>query len=185
MVETVNMTDDKELETTSNSSPKKPVGSRISGERENLSREAVLSAIENDDWLHIPDSIKEKYIGEGYVLRWLRVLIDGQEDYQNLGLKEREGWALVPATECPELSSGFRVMDDGRMAGCILRGDVALGKQPIEYADAKRKKVAEKTKQMEDSIKHRLMSDHPDRRVPVTDSSKSRTSMGKNAHFDA
>ena len=158
---------------------------RAQEEREGLSREAILEAIEDNDWLKIPQSVKDQYRSEGYVLRWVRVMLDGQDDYQNIGRKEREGWKFVMAEECPELSSGFRVQEDGRMTGCILRGDVALAKQPIEYAQAMTDAVQKRTNEMEQAISNRLHGDHPDRRMPITDSSKSRVSTGQRARFDA
>jgi hypothetical protein len=122
---------------------------------------------------------------EGYVLRWIRVMLDGQDDYQNIGRKEREGWTFVMAEECPELSSGFKVQEDGRMTGCILRGDVALAKQPIEYAQAMTEATKKELTKWNKPFPNRLMRDHPDRRMPITDSSKSRVSTGQRARFDA
>ena len=71
------------------------------------------------------------------------------------------------------------------MTGCILRGDVALAKQPIEYAKAKTEATRNRTNQMESAIQNRMMRDHPDRRMPITDSSQSRVSTGNRARFDA
>ena len=183
MVETVNMAKNEKSENVKKSVTRNTT--RASEEREGYSREAILEAIEDSDWLKVPDSVKDKYLNEGYVLRWVRVMLDNQDDYQNIGRKEREGWTFVMAEECPELSSGFKVQEDGRMTGCILRGDVALAKQPIEYAKAKTEATRSRTNQMESAIQNRMMRDHPDRRMPITDSSKSRVSTGNRARFDA
>jgi len=158
---------------------------RMMEERENLSHDAIMSAIEDNDWLQIPEHIKERFLSEGHVLRWVRIMLDGQEDHQNIGKKEREGWTFVMAKDCPELSSGFKVKEEGHLSGCILRGDVALAKQRVEYHEAILAKQRERTQQMEDAISRRLMNDHPDRRMPITDSSKSRVSTGKSASFDS
>jgi len=158
---------------------------RMMEERENLSHDAIMSAIEDNDWLQIPEHIKERFLSEGHVLRWVRIMLDGQEDHQNIGRKEREGWTFVLAKDCPELSSGFKVKEDGSLSGCILRGDVALAKQRIEYHEAKKELKLKRTKQMEEAIKNRLHSDHPDRRMPITDSSKEQVSKGRSPKFDA
>jgi hypothetical protein len=159
--------------------------SRMMEERENLSHEAIMSAIEDNDWLQIPESIKNQFLDQGFVLRWIRIMLDGQEDHQNIGKKEREGWTFVLAKDCPELSSGFKVKEEGSLGGCILRGDVALAKQRIEYHEAIQAQQMKRTQQMEDAIANRLHGDHPDRRMPIYDSSKQRVSTGKQAKFDA
>ena len=174
-----------ENEQNESSSPAPSGESRVQAEREGHSREAILAAIEGSDWLQIPTEVTERYKSEGYVLRWIRIMLDGDEDFQNIGKKEREGWQFIMAKECPELATGFRIREEGSLAGCILRGDVALAKQPIEYSEAKKRATAQRTEQMEQAIKNRLMSDHPDRRMPITDSSKSRVSTGQRARFDA
>tara|TARA_R100001369_G_scaffold19185_2_gene35049 strand:- start:1524 stop:2090 length:567 start_codon:yes stop_codon:yes gene_type:complete len=157
---------------------------RMMEERENLSHEAIMSAIEDNDWLQITDNVKNKFLDEGFVLRWIRIMLDGQEDHQNIGKKEREGWTFVLAKDCSEMSSGFKVKEDGPLSGCILRGDVALAKQRIEYHEAIQAQNMKRTQQMEDAISSRLHSDHPDRRMPIYDSSKQRVSTGKQAKFD-
>tara|TARA_R110002167_G_scaffold325759_1_gene531761 strand:+ start:882 stop:1439 length:558 start_codon:yes stop_codon:yes gene_type:complete len=171
---------DSESETTTDRNV-----SRMMEERENLSHEAIMSAIEDNDWLQIPESVKNTFLNEGFVLRWIRIMLDGQEDHQNIGKKEREGWTFVLAKDCPELSSGFKVKEEGSLGGCILRGDVALAKQRVEYHEAIQAQNMKRTQQMEDAISSRLHSDHPDRRMPIYDSSKQRVSTGKQAKFDA
>ena len=57
--------------------------SRMMEERENLSHEAIMSAIEDNDWLQIPESVKNTFLNEGFVLRWIRIMLDGQEDHQS------------------------------------------------------------------------------------------------------
>ena len=111
-------------------------------------------------------------------------MINGQDDFQNIGRKQREGWEFVTAEECPEMASGFRVMESGSLAGCIVRGDVALARQPVEYGEARRTAINKRTRQLEEAVSSRLMNDRPDRRAPVTDSSKSRVNTGRQARFD-
>jgi len=156
---------------------------RTSRERVNVSREA-MEIFENDDWLAIPQSVKDDFEDQGFGLMWIRIMLRGQDDHQNIGRKQREGWEFVMADECPEMASGFRVMESGSLAGCIVRGDVALAKQPIEYGEARRIAIRKRTSQLEEAVNSRLRNDRPDRRAPVTDSSKSRVSTGRSARFD-
>ena len=54
----------------------------------------------------------------------------------------------------------------------------------LEYAEARRLAVRKRTAQLEEAVNSRLQNDRPDRRAPVTDSSKSRVSTGRSARFD-
>ena len=131
-------TQETEKGTKSKTPAVNPNISRMMEEREELSRDAVMSAIEDNDWLKIPDSLIREFYDE-----------------------------------------------DGSLSGCILRGDVALAKQRIEYHEAKKELKLKRTKQMEEAIRNRLHSDHPDRRMPITDSSKEQVSKGRSPKFDA
>ena len=64
---------------------------RTSRERVNVSREA-MEIFENDDWLAIPQSVKDDFKDQGFGLMWIRIMLRGQDDYQNIGRKQREGW---------------------------------------------------------------------------------------------
>ena len=55
----------------------------------------ALEAINNDDWLHIPDVVFKRFSNEGYTLAWIRISLKGKQDYQSIGLKQREGWEFV------------------------------------------------------------------------------------------
>ena len=116
---------------------------------------AALEAINNDDWLHLPSTVKERFANEGYVLGWIRISLKGNTDYQSIGLKQREGWEFVSEQEAPEMAMGFRVATEGSLEGAIIRGDVALAKRPVEIQDAVDAKNRHKTKSMEDAINRR------------------------------
>ena len=45
---------------------------RTSRERINVSREA-MEIFENDDWLAIPQSVKDDFEGQGFGLMWIRI----------------------------------------------------------------------------------------------------------------
>jgi len=172
------------IETVDTNTQKKSRTKAPRTERAKVTREA-LEVFENDDWLHIPKHIRDEYEDLGFSLMWIRIMLNGTDDYQNIGRKQREGFEFVLAEECPEMASGFRIMEQGNLAGCIVRGDVALAKQPIEYREARRKATNKKTQQLEQAVNARLHGDRPDRRAPITDSSRSRVGRGKQARFDS
>ncbi len=157
--------------------------SRDVDNREEKTR-AALEAINNDDWLHLPSTVKERFANEGYVLGWIRISLKGNTDYQSIGLKQREGWEFVSEQEAPEMAMGFRVATEGSLEGAIIRGDVALAKRPVEIQDAVDAKNRHKTKSMEDAINRRLM-ESSDSRAPIYNSSKSRVTKGRTPTFDS
>ena len=157
--------------------------SRDVDNREEKTR-AALEAINNDDWLHLPSTVKERFANEGYVLGWIRISLKGNTDYQSIGLKQREGWEFVSEQEAPEMAMGFRVATEGSLEGAIIRGDVALAKRPVEIQDAVDAKTRHKTKSMEDAINRRLM-ESSDSRAPIYNSSKSRVTKGRTPTFDS
>jgi len=157
--------------------------SRDVDNREEKTR-AALEAINNDDWLHLPSTVKERFANEGYVLGWIRISLKGNTDYQSIGLKQREGWEFVSEQEAPEMAMGFRVATEGSLEGAIIRGDVALAKRPVEIQDAVDAKNRHKTKSMEDAINRRLI-ESSDSRAPIYNSSKSRVTKGRTPTFDS
>ena len=91
------------------------------------SREAEEAyTYERPDWLAIPDSGMDRVEGEGKVLKWIRVTVDGKDDYKNIGMKIQEGWTFVKPSEVPEMTEGFQTVGHERHGEMVLRGDVAL-----------------------------------------------------------
>ena len=56
---------------------------------------------------------------EGYVHRWIRVAMRGEEDKMNVHAKLREGWEPVRSDEYPDYEAP--VIDDGRYQGVIYK----------------------------------------------------------------
>jgi hypothetical protein len=142
--------------------------------RENNQREYV----ETDSWLTIPSSLMENYKSQGYHLGWLRIYLKGNEDYKAVGQKMNEGWEFVTADEVPEMTKGYGYSKAGdRFDNCIVRGDVALAKIPTHIFERKQSASIQRNRDMNDAIDKRLMS-MQDRRMPITNSSQSQTTVG-------
>jgi len=65
--------------------------SRSSDTRETKQRRTTF---EEPNWLDIPESVMHRFGGEGMVLRWIRITLRNQEDYQNVGKRTSEEWNL-------------------------------------------------------------------------------------------
>ena len=68
--------------------------------RETKQRRTVF---EEPNWLEIPASVINRFLNEGMALRWIRITLRNQEDYQNVGKRTGEGWEFVQAEEVPEM----------------------------------------------------------------------------------
>ena len=91
--------------------------SRESSMRENK----TPRVFEEPNWLDIPDTVRNRFKGEGMSLRWLRITMKGQDDIQNIGKRLAEGWELVNQEEVPEMLMSSVVREEGRYAGAVCR----------------------------------------------------------------
>ena len=155
--------------------------SRSLQERENQTREEVYT-FEEEDALAIPEDVKARFLNQGMVLRWIRIQIRGADDYQNVGKRQRDGWVFVTPDEVPELSTSSIVKENGRYAGTVVRGDVALAKMPEGRAIARREHYENKANELMNAVNSQLMS-NSDSRMPIYNNSKSTVSRGKSPKF--
>ena len=150
--------------------------------REHNSREETEWTYEEPDALQIPDSVYRRFENEGMGLRWIRITLRNQDDYQNVGKKQSEGWTFVDPEEVPELSMSSIVQEDGRYAGTVCRGDLALAKMPAGKVKARRKFYEGKANDMMDAVNAQLMKSS-DSRMPISNTSKSVTTRGRRPSF--
>jgi len=91
----------------------------------------------------VPEEVRTKFEQDGYHLRWVRVLLDNQDDYKNVADRRREGYEPVGIVELPE---EFRDLFEtrslnnsatARYANIAMVGDLALFKIPVGKAKAR------------------------------------------------
>ena len=155
--------------------------SRSTEIREKNTREEEWT-FEEPDALDIPDSVKAKFDNEGMSLRWLRISLKGQDDIMNVGKKQQEGWVFVTPDEVPEMAVTSFVREEGRYLGAVCRGDLALAKIPTGKVKARKRFYEKKANDMMDAVNAQLMKSS-DSRMPITNSSKSVTTRGRQPSF--
>ena len=155
--------------------------SRSTEVREKNTREEEWT-FEEPDALDIPDSVKAKFDNEGMSLRWLRISLKGQDDIMNVGKKQQEGWVFVTPDEVPEMAVTSFVREEGRYLGAVCRGDLALAKMPTGKVKARKRFYEKKANDMMDAVNAQLMKSS-DSRMPITNSSKSVTTRGRQPSF--
>ena len=112
---------------------------------------------------------------EGYVHRWVRVAMRGEEDKMNVHNRLREGWEPVRADEYPDYQAP--VIDDGRYAGVIGQGGLMLCRLPVETAQERSAYYGTRTREQMVAVDQDLMKEqHPS--MPIHQSRQSRVSFG-------
>ncbi len=153
--------------------------SRSDKTRETKQRRTVF---EEPNWLEIPASVITRFLNEGMALRWIRITLRNQEDYQNVGKRTGEGWEFVQSEEVPEMLHSSDVREGGRYAGAVCRGDLALAKMPKELAESRKDFYEGRSREMVDAVNAQLMNSS-DSRMPISNNSRTKVSRGKQAKF--
>jgi hypothetical protein len=111
----------------------------------------------------------------GYVHRWIRVAMRGEDDKINVHQKLREGWEPVRADEYPEFEAP--TIDEGRYAGVIGNGGLMLCRIPEETAQERAAYYGNRTREQMQAVDQDLMKDeHPS--MPISRDRRSRVSFG-------
>ena len=122
-----------------------------------------------------PSSLDAPRPKDGYRHRWIRLEIMGQDDTKNVSSKLRSGWELVRADEYP--GENYSTITEGKYAGVIGHGGLALARIPEEVAKARNEYFARKTQESEQAIKNDLLKDqHPS--MPINSERQTRVTFG-------
>ena len=112
---------------------------------------------------------------DGFVHRWIRVSMRGEEDKMNVHAKLREGWEPVRSDEYPDYEAP--VIDDGKYAGVIGQGGLMLCRIPVETAEERTAYYGGRTREQMTAVDQDLMKEqHPS--MPISNSRQSRVTFG-------
>ena len=158
------------------------VNTRNSQTRETNERAQTDYVFEEPSITNIPNVVEEKFKNSGMTLGWLRIDLKGNEDYQNIGKKQQQGWEFVTPEEVPEMGATSVVRKEGRYAGVVCRGDLALGKIPTGRIEARKAHYKNKADKLMEAVNSQLMSSN-NSRMPISNSSKTQTIRGRTPKF--
>ncbi len=112
---------------------------------------------------------------DGYVHRWIRVSMRGEEDKMNVNAKLREGWEPVRKDEYPDYE--VPTIDDGRYEGVIGQGGLMLCRIPEETVAERTAYYGGRTREQMTAVDQDLMKEsHPS--MPISNDRRSRVSFG-------
>jgi len=135
------------------------------------------------NWLSIPDSVVDRFKDEGMVLRWIRITVNGQDDYKNVGDRQNDGWTFVEPNDVPEMMVNSRIVDEGRFEGCVVRGDVALAKASAKRMQSRQEYYQNRSRTMMDNVNAQLMN-QSNSAMPIHNNSKSSVTRGRTPSFN-
>ena len=155
---------------------------RSANQRELKTREETEWTYEEPDALNIPDSVRNRFDDQEMGLRWLRIKLRENDDYQNIGKKLAEGWTFVAPDEVPEMAHSSIVLEEGRYSGTVCRGDLALAKMPKGKIAARQRYFQNKSDNLMTAVNSQL-ENSSDSRMPITNNSKSSITRGRSPTF--
>lgn len=112
----------------------------------------------------------------GWVFRWIRTSVMGQNDPTNASAKFREGWVPVKADDHPELM--HMADQNSRFKGNIEVGGLLLCKAPAEMMKQRDAYYAKQAQAQMDAVDNNFMRTE-DSRMPLFNERRSTTSFGR------
>ena len=110
----------------------------------------------------------------GYVHRWIRVAMRGEEDKMNVNSKLREGWEPVRKDEYPDYEAP--TIDEGRYEGVIGQGGLMLCRIPVETVEERTAYYGGRTREQMTAVDQDLMKEqHPS--MPIQNNRQSRVTF--------
>ncbi len=122
-----------------------------------------------------PSHLSAPEAPEGFVHRWVRVAMRGEEDKMNVTSKLREGWEPVRKDEYPNYEAA--TIDDGQYAGVIGQGGLMLCRMPEQTARERNEYYGGRTREQMTAVDQDLMKEqHPS--MPIHNDRQSRVTFG-------
>jgi hypothetical protein len=128
-----------------------------------------------------PSRLEAPPAPDGYVHRWIRTSVRGEDDAMNVHSRFREGWEPVRAEEYPGYQ--YPVIDEGKHAGVIGQGGLMLCRLPAETAKERNEYFGGRTRDQMTAVDQDLMKEqHPS--MPIHNERQSRVSFGGGRNSD-
>ena len=122
-----------------------------------------------------PSSLDAPPAPDGYRHRWIRAESMGFDDTKNMSGKIRSGWDLVRADEYPD--TDYPSVTEGRYAGVIGVGGLALARIPEELAKQREAYFDQKTADRHEALEHDVLKEqHPS--MPINQDRQTRVTFG-------
>ena len=129
-----------------------------------------------------PSTLDAPPAPEGFIHRWIRESVMGQDDKKNLAARLREGFDLVRADEYPDFESP--TIQDGKHAGVIGVGGLLLARFPVESKEERDTYFRGKTADQMQAVDNDLMREEHSSMPILKPDRQSRVTFGAKAGSD-
>lgn len=124
----------------------------------------------------IPDDIIQKFLSDGFAIRYKAFRIANVEQSSSISELLRDGWEFVTSNELPEEYQDYFDQEEFRGRKEILVAhDLVLMKHSVEYVQSEKDYWAAQTKRDLDSVNTNVLQ----KKGFITDGSKSSVSMSE------
>jgi len=137
--------------------------------------------------LEIPEEVVARLKAEDCEPRWIRILIEGREDANNIMTRLREGYQFVKRESVEDIWPEVPSYEHGRHGNLILVGDLALAKLSISISKSRKAAMSEKTRNLTEAIDRNLWENSPkhlNQMMPVSNNSRTQVYRGRNVQVD-
>ena len=122
-----------------------------------------------------PSMLEAPEAPKGFIHRWVRVGIRGEDDKTNVHSKLREGWEPVRSDEYPDFEAP--TIDEGKFQGVIGNGGLMLCRIPEETVSERTAYFRDQTRNQMKAVDENLMREqHPS--MPIQSDRQSRVTFG-------
>lgn len=149
--------------------------------------EARVQEWKEPNELEVPEEIVARLKAEDFEPRWIRLLLAGREDANNVMTRMREGYLFVTRESVEDVWPEAPSYEHGRHGNLIVVGDLALAKLPIRISDSRKRAIAEKTQALTEAVDRNLWENSPkhlNQMMPVSNNSRSQVFRGRNVKVD-
>ena len=122
-----------------------------------------------------PETLPEIVRQDGYVYRWIRTAINGEDDPMNVSRSTREHWSPVSPDEQPQMRDFFNPR--AAQKGSIEIGGLLLCKCPEKIMKQRDAYYAGRAAQEQKAINENLMKEN-DSRMPLFNQQRSKVVFG-------
>ena len=127
-----------------------------------------------------PSTLPSPTPQEGWVFRWIRTTMMGQNDPTNASAKFREGWAPVKASDHPELMFFADTNTNSRFKDNVEIGGLLLCKAPIEMVNQRNDYYRKQADSQMEAIDSNFMRQKDERaNMALFNERKSNVSFGR------
>ena len=122
-----------------------------------------------------PSMLEAPEAPKGFIHRWVRVGIRGEDDKTTVHSKLREGWEPVRSDEYPDFEAP--TIDEGKFQGVIGNGGLMLCRIPEETVSERTAYFRDQTRNQMKAVDENLMREqHPS--MPIQSDRQSRVTFG-------